>query len=530
MTRAGQAAPTIDPHAYERRWKILVVLCASLTVIMVANGSLNVAIPQLAESLHASTSALQWMVDAYALVFAGMLFTGGTLGDRFGRRRALQFGLTLFLAGTTFASFAGTAGAVIAARALMGFAAAFVMPSTLSLLANVFPVEERAKAISVWAGVAAGGAALGPPISGLLVEHFWWGSVFLVNVPLLVGAIIAGRILLPESRDPRGERVDIAGALLSIVAIGVLVFAIIEAPARGWASGRTLATFAISIIALAAFVWRERITDHPMFDLRLLSDTRFSVATIGIGLCFFAMFGTWFLLTQYLQLVLGYSPFGAGLLLLPMSLIMVAVAPQAPRLVGRFGLTRVAGAGMGSIAIGLVMLSVLGPHTPGPALYLSMVPMMVGAAATMSPLTTLIMAAVPPERAGVGSATNDTTRELGGALGVAVLGSIVNTRFGHLLDGVLGGFAPVEQAMARTGLPGALKVAAAAPGAAGRALADAARVGFTEAMGTASLVGAVVVIVAAIASTVRLRRVLPSPPPLLRPTVAGDAEAEPLAG
>ena len=249
---------SIDESVYARRWWTLGVLCLSLSIVMVANASLNVALPAMARDLEASSSALQWIVDSYALVFAGMLFTAGTLGDRFGRKGALQGGLVLFLVAAVAGLLADGAGQVIAARALMGLAAAFVMPSTLSILANVFSPAERPRAIALWAGIAAGGAALGPPISGFLLEHFWWGSVFLVNVPLVLVALVAGRRLVPRSKDPDGHRLDVPGAALSILGVGALVYAIIEAPHRGWLSVDTFTAFGVAALALALFAVRER--------------------------------------------------------------------------------------------------------------------------------------------------------------------------------------------------------------------------------------------------------------------------------
>jgi EmrB/QacA subfamily drug resistance transporter len=497
----------IDPHVYANRKQILVVLCLSLMVIMIANGSLNVALPQLADDLHASTSQLQWMVDAYSLVFAGMLFTAGTIGDRFGRKLALQGGMILFLIGSIAASVSNSAGQVIAARCVMGLAAAFVMPSTLSLLTNVFPPEERAKAISVWAGIAAGGAALGPPLSGFLIEHFWWGSVFLINVPLLLFAIVTGRRLLPESRNPDEHRVDVPGAVLSILGISALVYAIIEAPGHGWGSGETILAVAVAAAALSAFVVRERHTPQPMFDLALLRDLRFSAASSGIAMCFFAMFGVAFLLAQYLQMVLGYSPFHAGLIMLPMPLTIMVVAPQAPRLVARFGISRVVPAGMTLLAAGLLGLSFLGVDTPIVFIYVTMIPMMAGMAATMSPFTAMIMTSIPPERAGMGSATNDTTRELGGALGVAVLGSVITTQFRSASLSGIDQLPANVQTLARSGLPGSLQAARSLPANLGGPLVTDARRAFVDGFGTATIVGGAVVAVSTVLITLVLRRV-----------------------
>src|SRR5918996_555127 len=376
-----------------RRWKTLGVLCLSLTIVMVANMSLNVAIPAMARDLDASTSSLQWIVDAYALVFAGLLFTAGTIGDRFGRKGALQGGLVLFLVGAAVATLAQTAAMVIAARVTMGVAAAFVMPSTLSILTNVFPAHERGRAIGIWAGVAAGGASIGAPTSGFLLEHFWWGSVFLVNVPLIVLALVAGSRLVPTSKDPSGRPLDVPGALPPL------------------------------------FAWREQAARQPMLDLALFRDRRFTVASGGIALAYFAMFGTFFLVAQYVQLVLGYSALEAGLTVLPVSFVMLALAPQVPRFVARFGAGRVVPVGLVLIASGLGILSQLDTESSVWVVILAFVPLAAGIASTGNPLPTRVMSSVPTDRAGVGSAMNDTSRELGGALGVAALGSLVATQF-----------------------------------------------------------------------------------------------------
>jgi hypothetical protein len=314
----------------------------------------------------------------------------------------------------------------------------------------------------------------------------------------------------------------VPGALLSILGISALVYAIIEAPVHGWASGETLAAFLLAAVALAAFVARERRTSEPMFDLSLLRDVRFSAASTGISVCFFAMFGVMFLLAQYLQMVLGYSPFHAGLLMLPMPLTMMVVAPQAPKLVERFGITRVVPAGMASIVAGLCVLSLLGPDTPVGAMYVALLPMMIGMAVTMSPFTAMIMTSIPPERAGMGSATNDTTRELGGALGVAVLGSVVTTHFRSASITGLETLPADLQAEARSGLPGAIQAARSAPGDLGRQLVTDAQRAFTEGLGSAALVGAAIIAASAVLITLVLAR-KGAPAPQGAPESAPDA-------
>jgi EmrB/QacA subfamily drug resistance transporter len=496
--------PAIDPAVHERRWMVLAVLCMSLIIVIVGNTSLNVAIPTLARELDASTSALQWMVDAYALVFAGLLFTAGTLGDRYGRKGALQAGLVLFLVGAAIASVADTAGMVVAARAVMGVAAAFVMPSTLSILTNVFPAHERPKAIAIWAGISGGGAAIGPIASGWLLEHFWWGSVLLVNVPVIALALVAGAVLLPRSKDPDKHPLDVPGAALSIVGLSALVYGIIEGPHRGWVSGETSGTFVVAAAALVAFVVRERRTRFPMLDLELFRDRRFSVASAGMTLTFFAMFGTFFLIAQYFQLVLDYSPLESGLFQLPFAFIIMSVAPRVPALVGRFGAARVVPVGLCFTASGLALFSTVGVDSSLVEIYLAVLPLALGMALTMTPLTTLIMSSVPLGRAGVGSAMNDTTRELGGALGVAVLGSVVTSGYTTGLASSVAGLPDRARAMADSGLSGALRVANQVGGAQGEGLAAAARQAFVDGLGSAAIVGSVVVFGAALAARLLL--------------------------
>jgi EmrB/QacA subfamily drug resistance transporter len=496
-SRAGSDTATvaIAPDVLARRWWILAVLCTSLMLIIVGNTSLNVAIPTISKDLNASTSQLQWMVDAYSLVFAGFLFTGGSLGDRFGRKGALQIGLLVFLSGSLFAALQSASWAIIAGRAIMGLGAAFVMPATLSIITNVFPPQERTKAIAIWAGIAGGGAAIGPIASGFLLKHFWWGSVFLVNVPIVVVALVAGRFILPTSRDPEHGKLDPVGAVLSIFGLGALIYAIIEAPEHGWLSPESLLAFGLAIVVLGTFIWWELRVTHPMLSLSLFKDRRFSVASGGMSFVYFAMFGTFFLLTQYMQLVLGYDAFKAGLAGLPFAVILMTVAPLTPKLAGRIGVNRVISLGLITIGVGLAVYSRVGVSTPYTIIIVPTIILATGMALCVSPLTGSIMSAVPLGRAGVGSAMNDTTRELGGALGVAVLGSIVASRYNAEIASAISGLSPAAHAQASTGLAEALELGAQLPGQAGAQVADAARHAYVSGMSVASLVGAVVALV-----------------------------------
>ncbi|MGI8763802.1 MAG: MFS transporter [Ilumatobacteraceae bacterium] len=500
----------IAPDVYERRWKVLAVLCASLMIVIIGNTVLNVALPTMAdpEQLGASNTELQWIVDAYALVFAGLLFTAGALGDRFGRKGALQIGLLIFGAGSMFGALSDSSSQLIAARAVMGIGAAFVMPSTLSILTNVFPRRERAKAIAIWAGISGAGAAIGPVTSGFLLQHFWWGSVFLVNIPIIVAALASGYLLLPKSKDTTASPLDPFGALLSIVGLSAFVYAIIEGPNHGWTSAESLTWFGASVAVLAVFVWWESTTRHPMLDLRLFGDRRFAVSSGGITLVFFAMFGTFFVLSQYLQFVLGYSPLGAAVRLLPVSVVMMVLAPQTPRLSARFGANVVASVGLTLVAVGLAAMSLFETDSSYIQVIATIVVLAAGMALTMSPMTNQLMSAVPRDRAGIGSAMNDTTREFGGALGVAVLGSIVTSQYAAGVGSAVAGASEQVRNVATSSIAGVENLIAQGAVPADRidALRAVAGQSFVDGVGAAAMVGAVLVLGAACA----VRFLLPS--------------------
>ncbi len=341
-------APTetaAEPHLDPRRWLILPVLCLSLLLVVVTNGTVYVALPSMARDLHASPSELQWIVDAYTLVFAGLLLPAGSIGDRFGRKGTLQIGLAWFTTASLFGTVAHSATQVIAVRAAMGLGAALVMPSTLSILANVFPGRERPKAIAIWAGVAGIGGVAGPLAAGGLLTHFWWGSVFLVNAPIVAVALVAGAILVPTSRDPHPRRLDPVGAGLSAVSLALLLFGVIEAPDRGWGDPVTVVVLVLAAAGFTAFIRWELRTHEPMLELRLFRNPRMSVGATSIGIGYFTVFGLSFLTVQFLQEVRGLSPLAGAARTVPVGIALILVAPRSAGLAARFGAGRVVAAG-----------------------------------------------------------------------------------------------------------------------------------------------------------------------------------------
>jgi len=490
--------PTIDPAIYKRRWAILIVLCLSLVMVVVGNTALNVALPTLVKQLGASETQLQWITDSYSLVFAGLLLPAGALGDRYGRKGALQLGLTVVGIGCLLSTFASDANQLIATRALMGAGAAFVMPATLSILANVFPPAERPRAIAIWAGFAGAGGAIGPIVSGLLLDHFWWGSVFFVNVPVVIVALVAGAVLVPTSRDPGHVRLDPSGALLSITALAALLYAIIEAPVDGWTSPSTVVGFAIFVVAAVAFVAWERRSDHPMLPMSFFSNRRFSVGAGTITLNFFCMFGLFFVFTQYLQFVRAYSPLQAGLATLPLAIMLILFAPRSAHAVARWGQARVQAVGLCFTAVGLLVMATVGPSTSYAYIALGLSLMGFGVAFTTAPATNAIVSSVPLAKSGVGSAVNDTTREVGGALGIAVLGSLVTSAYQASMRSAVSGLPSQLAAKINSSVGDALAVAQALPGHAGDQLAAKASSSYTDAMGIALSVAAVVALLAAV--------------------------------
>jgi EmrB/QacA subfamily drug resistance transporter len=499
----------MDPQLiHRRRWAILGVLVTSVFLVVVDNTIVNVALPTLSRELGATTSQLQWIVDAYALVFAGLLLAFGSLGDRYGRKGAMQIGLVLFGATSIWAAFSGTAEGLIAARAAMGVGAALVFPATLAILSNVFTdPSERAKAIGIWSATTGLAVALGPVTGGWLLEHFWWGSVFLVNIPIILVALPLGAVLLPSSRDPEAGRLDPLGLVTSIAAIALLVFTVIEAPHKGWTSFDTVAGFVGFAALFTTFIWWERRRRDPMLDVTVFRNPRFSAASFSVAVAFFGLFGFIFLITQYFQFVRGYSTLEAGLHTLPFAIAAGVAAPIAARLALRFGSTRIVAAGLASMSIGFAWASTLAADSP---YWTVIVPQMVFIAAgltlTTAPSTDAILGSLPKEKAGVGSAVNDTTRELGGTLGVAVVGSVFSSLYGPRLLERLSGLPIPDQALdaAAESVQAAAMIAEMAPPEGRTLILDATRDAFLEGLHSGVRVAAVATAVGAVLALVFL--------------------------
>jgi EmrB/QacA subfamily drug resistance transporter len=475
---------------------VTTVVCIALGAVSAAMASLNVAIPDLIRSTHASQTQLEWIIDAYLLVFSVVLLPAGALGDRYGRRKALVGGLIVFGAASAAAMTVTSATELIALRGLIGLGAAFVMPATLSTITGTFPPAERTKAVGVWAAVAGGSAILGLLCSGLLLQWFSWQAAFAINVVLAVIALLGTMRYVPESSEPDAPALDKGGAGLAMVGLVAFVFSVIEAPDSGWLSARTLGGLAVGLTALAAFVIFELRQRHPLLDPRLFSNHRLSAGSLSISFQFFAFFGFTFVVLQYLEGVRGDSPLLAALSVLPLSATMMPAARLTSGLAYRFGPRAVCVSGLVLVAAGLVIISRVGTNTPYLLMLAGLIPLGIGMGAAMTPATAAITDALPQAQQGVGSALNDLSREVGGALGTAVIGSIVTAAYRSSLQ-LPGAPAPlVQQARA------SFAVAIHAGGSTGVHARDA----FVKGIHAGLLYAAGAAILAAVAVAALLRR------------------------
>ncbi|MEU6100858.1 MFS transporter [Streptomyces flaveolus] len=514
-TPADSSSRRIPEEVHRRRWAILGVLMLSLLIVVLDNSILNVAIKTISTpeptGLGATQSELEWAINAYTLVFAGLLFTAGLLGDRLGRKKVLLGGLAVFGIGSALAAFSGSPGELITFRAVMGLGAAFVMPATLAVLMNVFEREEQPKAIGIWAGGVGLAIAIGPITGGLLLDHFWWGSVFLVNVPIVVLALALMLWLVPDSRDPNPGRLDPVGVVLSVVGLVLLVYGIIKGgQLADFTDATVLATIGAGLAVLVAFVVYEKRSDHPSIDVTYFRNKVFSAAITAIALVFFALMGVTFFSVFYTQSVLGFSPLETGLLMLPLAASQLIFAPRARLLVDRFGNRATTTAGMVLIAAMLAAFATLEADTPVWLLEVYFFLMGTGMAHIMTPTSVVIMQALPREKAGSASALSNTFRQVGGALGIAVLGSVLSTAYRNGIEGDLGHVPAGLRHTAGESIEATLGVAEKL-GPQGKALVGPAHDAFLHAMHVTALWGAGVAVLGAVVVAVYLPGRTPRP-------------------
>jgi EmrB/QacA subfamily drug resistance transporter len=465
-------------------------------LISLDNTVLNVALPSIARNLDASSSELQWMVDAYAVAFAGLLLSLGALGDRAGRKWVFMAGLVVFGGGSIVAAWSGSPLVLTMSRALMGVGAAALMPCTLSILTNVFTTErDRVRAIGIWSGTMGIGVALGPILGGVLLAHFWWGSVFLINVPIAFVGLIASIWLIPNSKNPSSFRPDAVGSFVSMLGLGLFLWGIIDAPSRGWTSPLVAGSLIAGTLLLAAFVVWERSIDHPMLPLRFFSNRRYSVAIGALALVLFSLIGMFFLMTQYLQFDLGYSPLQAGVRVIPVAVALLVVAPFSVLIARLIGTKYVVGTGLLLIALAFGLLSRTTMAGTYRDCFYPFVLVGVGVALALAPCTESVMGSLPKRHAGVGSATNDAAMQVGGALGVGVLGTVLNLRYQHVMTRAIAhaGIPTLIQRLIDSSLGAALAVAQRAPKHQGAELALLARRAFVSGMDEALVIATFVI-------------------------------------
>jgi EmrB/QacA subfamily drug resistance transporter len=511
-------------HAgHPRRWIILSGLVFSLLVVVLDNTVLNVALKTMSlpkpKGLGASQSDLEWAINSYTLIFAGLLFTWGILADRLGRKRILMLGMILFGLSSLLTAYAQSPGELIAARAAMGLSGAAIMPSTLAIIANVFPRHEQPKAIGIWSGSVGLAIAIGPIVGGALLNSFWWGSVFLINVPITAIAFVVMLVLLPESKNPKPGRLDPTGVFLEMAGLVLFVYGIIHAGDTGdWSNAGVWGSIAGGLALLVGFVLWEMHTDHPALDVRLFGNRSFSAAVISVALTFFAMMGGMFFFSFYLQSVRGYSPLMSGVFMLPFAAAMVIFSPLSSTMVKRFGPRTVAVSGLLAIAVALACYQFV---TQASAMWIYLlIAFFQGAAMAnvMPPATTTVMHALPRHIAGIGSSVNNTVRQLGGALGVAVLGTVLTTAYRDRMQPLVAAVPDSHLTAAQVrGVSGSIEATQQAVGVAvaqgdtrAAGLLQPANDSFVHAMHVTTLTGAGIMVFTAIVVALWLpRRVTP---------------------
>ena len=497
-TLATKDLEGIDPKTYARRWWILGTLCLTLLGVMLANSSLNMALPMMAKDLTLSQLDLTWVVNVYTLVFASLLFVAGAVGDRYGRKLAMQIGLAVFTLGSLYAGFLAQTGAeLIVSRVVMGIGAAFVMPTTLSIINNTFPKRERARAVAVWGAVAGVGMMFGSIASGILLEHFTWHSLFYFSASIALIGLVANQYLAHESKDEKQTPVDWLGGLLSSLAIFGIVYGVTEAPSVGVTEPAVAASLVGGLLMLALFVLWERRTKTPMLDMNLFKNRAFAISSLTLTLVFLAMSGVFFSMSQLMQLVMGYTPLESSLRTIPLMLPMMFLSPLVPTIVKKIGARTSIGIGLLLTSTAFVIMSTWTVDLTYAFLAMTMLIMMLGITLAMTPGTNILMASVPRNRSGMGSAMNDTTRELGGALGVAVLGAVLSASYEKEIAATAAKFPGAVGEALQSSLAVAMQVADKL-GPMTQQVIDAAQTAFMTGVSHSALIAAVIIFVAAL--------------------------------
>ena len=522
--------------AVDRRTKILTLgaMCFALFMAMLDNTVVNVALPSIQLHFGSGVSGLQWIIDAYTLVFAAFMLTGGTLGDLYGRKRVFLIGLTIFTAGSLIAGLAPSLDALIAGRAVQGLGAAALLPGTLSILTQAFPdPRERAQAIGIWAGVSGLALAMGPIVGGALVDSLGWQSVFFLNIPIGITAFFVASRVVRESRHPEGRHLDLPGQALAITGLGTLTFALIEANTYGWTSALILGLFATAVIAMALFIWVELRSTSPMLDLSFFRNRTFAAAATVAGLVSFGMFGVFFFLTLFLQNVQGYSAFQMGLRSLPMTGAIIFTAPIAGNLAGRIGPRILMTVGLGIVGVGMLLMERITPGMPYSALWWNLLMMGIGMGLVMTPMTAAVMNAVPRRRAGMASATSNASREVGGVFGIALLGAIVTHWFAQDLRNSLGALSlPAglkEKIVALAGQGGGTAAGSLPTGVDAQALHHLVDSAFVSGMHVAFWVSAGILLTGAVVAAVFVQPGVPAEASEALPEAGEEPAREPAA-
>jgi EmrB/QacA subfamily drug resistance transporter len=495
---------TTDAAVQQRRWWVLAVMCICLLVVVIDNTILNVALPDIQRELHATQTNEQWFLDSYTLVFAALLFTGGVAGDRYGRRRVLLGGLFVFLIGSVLSAYSTSPSMLIASRAVMGAGGAFVQPSTLSIIQNTFKPAERGRAIGIWAGITGLAVAIGPISGGALLAKFWWGSVFFVNIPIVVVGIALILLIVPESKNPDPKHLDPIGIGMSIAGLFALVYGIIYGGERSFSTSRSYGSIIVGLVILTGFVLFERRKKNPSLDVSLFKFPAFSAACAALSLAFFALFGATFFLTYYLQFVRLYSPFQAGLRLLPVAIALAFFAPRSSKLVDRLGGKVVCSGGMLLTAAAFAIYQVIGVDTNIWVLEILLLMQGIGLANVVAPATNSILSVVPQAKAGAGAAVNNTVRQVGGALGVAVIGTVLASTYGSHLGSAVNQLPAQVRATAHESIGATQQILEKSPPKLRASVEPAANDAYITALHDAALVSAAGALLGAVAVAIWL--------------------------